>query len=91
MTERKARSKEEKPPKASGRARSTKSQGGVGRQAPEGTHEPATRRAVERNPEELEVLIARRAYEIYEYRTTRGPLDDWLEAEREILSRREPT
>jgi hypothetical protein len=29
--------------------------------------------------------IAQRAYEIYLERTSRGPLDDWLEAEREIV------
>jgi hypothetical protein len=35
----------------------------------------------------LNQLIAQRAYELFEYRTARGPLDDWLEAEREIMSR----
>ncbi|MGQ0666060.1 MAG: DUF2934 domain-containing protein [Nitrospiraceae bacterium] len=29
--------------------------------------------------------IAGRAYEIYERRTRQGPLDDWLQAEQEIL------
>jgi hypothetical protein len=35
--------------------------------------------------EVLHHLIAERAYELFERRTTRGPMDDWLEAEREIL------
>jgi len=30
--------------------------------------------------------IAMRAYEIYQWRTRQGPLDDWLQAEREILA-----
>lgn len=30
--------------------------------------------------------MAHRAYEIYMERISRGPLDDWLEAEREIAS-----
>jgi len=29
--------------------------------------------------------IAARAYEIYERRTRQGPLDDWLQAEEEII------
>ena len=33
----------------------------------------------------LHQLIAERAYELFEHRTARGPMDDWLEAEREIL------
>jgi Protein of unknown function (DUF2934) len=33
----------------------------------------------------LHQLIAERAYQLFEHRTTRGPMDDWLEAEREIL------
>lgn len=32
--------------------------------------------------------IAKRAYEIYERRIKKGALDDWLEAEREILQER---
>jgi DUF2934 family protein len=35
--------------------------------------------------EVLRQLIAERAYELFERRTARGPMDDWLEAEREIL------
>ena len=35
--------------------------------------------------EMLHRLIAERAYELFERRTARGPMDDWLEAEREIL------
>jgi len=34
--------------------------------------------------------IAARAYEIYERRTRQGPLDDWLQAEQEILGQQEP-
>jgi hypothetical protein len=37
-------------------------------------------------PEALHQRIARRAYELYEARTRQGPLDDWLQAEREILT-----
>ena len=36
-------------------------------------------------PESLHNQIARRAYEIYERRISQGALDDWLQAEREIL------
>ena len=32
------------------------------------------------------IRIAHRAYEIYMERISRGPLNDWLEAEREIAS-----
>jgi hypothetical protein len=35
--------------------------------------------------EELHARISTRALEIYEQRIRRGALDDWLEAEREIL------
>jgi outer membrane protein TolC len=38
--------------------------------------------------EALHQHIAQRAYEIYERRTRKGALDDWLEAEREILQER---
>jgi len=40
-------------------------------------------------PEQLYALIAKRAYELYSERGSRHgyALDDWLEAEREILSR----
>lgn len=42
--------------------------------------------------EDLHVLIAKRAYELYGERGYRGgsALDDWLEAEREILSQIPP-
>ena len=36
-------------------------------------------------PERLHELIAKRAYELYERRICQGPLDDWLQAEQEIL------
>ena len=36
------------------------------------------------------IRIAHRAYEIYMERIARGPLDDWLEAEREMLSHELP-
>ena len=36
-------------------------------------------------PESLHNQIVRRAYEIYERRIRQGALDDWLQAEREIL------
>lgn len=35
--------------------------------------------------DELHERIAKRAYEIYERRIHQGALDDWLQAEREIL------
>ncbi|HKW86480.1 MAG TPA: DUF2934 domain-containing protein [Nitrospiraceae bacterium] len=35
--------------------------------------------------EDLHERIAKRAYEIYERRIRQGALDDWLQAEREIL------
>jgi hypothetical protein len=37
---------------------------------------------------EIEALIAKRAYELYEQRLRRSAFDDWLDAEREILSMR---
>ena len=36
--------------------------------------------------ENMSILVAHRAYEIYMQRIFRGPLDDWFEAEREIAS-----
>ena len=36
------------------------------------------------------VRMAHRAYEVYMERISRGPLDDWLEAEREIASHEPP-
>jgi hypothetical protein len=56
--------------------------------APTGTR---TRQAV--SPcDDLQVLIARRAYELYSERGYRHgcALDDWLDAEREILSQIPP-
>lgn len=38
--------------------------------------------------EGLHERIAKRAYEIYERRIRQGALDDWLQAEREILGRK---
>jgi len=55
---------------------------------------PASRRPTRRTTEgsrtpsaseELHKRIAKRAYEIYEQRIRQGALDDWLQAEREIL------
>lgn len=40
--------------------------------------------------DDLNGRISRRAYEIYVQRTSRGPLDDWLDAEREILNHESP-
>ena len=40
--------------------------------------------------DDLHNRIAKRAYEIYERRIRRGALDDWLQAEREILGKRKP-
>lgn len=37
--------------------------------------------------ERLHEQIAKRAYEIYERRIRQGALDDWLQAEQEILGR----
>ena len=34
----------------------------------------------------VSIRMAHRAYEIYLERMSRGPLDDWLQAEREIAS-----
>lgn len=56
---------------------------------------PARRTAVPRNRpvvqpawmlETLHQQIAVRAYELYEQRSRIGPLDDWLQAEREIMA-----
>lgn len=44
-------------------------------------------------PPDLAMLhdqIARRAHEIYERRIHQGPLDDWLQAEQEILALQKP-
>ncbi|HXX73517.1 MAG TPA: DUF2934 domain-containing protein [Nitrospiraceae bacterium] len=40
--------------------------------------------------ENLHERIARRAYEIYEQRIRQGALDDWLQAEGEILGQTSP-
>jgi hypothetical protein len=45
------------------------------------------RRPAEHN---ASMRIAHRAYEIYMERIRRGPLDDWLEAERGMLSHKPP-
>ena len=37
-------------------------------------------------PEDLHTRISTRAREIYEQRIRRGALDDWLQAERELLT-----
>ncbi len=37
----------------------------------------------------LHEQIAKRAYEVYERRTCQGALDDWLQAEREILGQQQ--
>ena len=38
--------------------------------------------------EDLHERVAKRAYEIYERRIRQGALDDWLQAEREILGQK---
>lgn len=38
-------------------------------------------------PDDLHARIEVRAREIYEHRTRQGALDDWLQAEREVLSK----
>lgn len=48
------------------------------RRIPSETHAPSA-------PANLRELIAERAYERYERRMRQGPLDDWLQAEQEIL------
>jgi len=40
--------------------------------------------------EDLHERIAKRAYGIYERRVRQGAMDDWLQAEREILGQNEP-
>lgn len=40
--------------------------------------------------ESLHDHIVKRAYEIYQRRILRGPLDDWLQAEQEILQEQHP-
>ena len=54
-----------------------------------------TPRAAPSLPKPLDVAtlheqITKRAHEIYEQRIHQGPLDDWLQAEQEILARQEP-
>jgi hypothetical protein len=39
--------------------------------------------------EDLHERVATRAYEIYERRIRQGALDDWLQAEQEILGQKE--
>ncbi len=41
-------------------------------------------------PEDLHERIATRAWEIYERRIRQGALDDWLQAEQEILEEKRP-
>lgn len=45
-----------------------------------------TVRPPKKHSKDLHVRIEKRAYELYERRMRKGALDDWLEAEREILS-----
>lgn len=57
---------------------------------PKGTTNKPSRTTRQRSqmtsmPESLHNQIVRRAYEIYERRIRQGALDDWLQAEREIL------
>ena len=43
------------------------------------------------HPSEIEACIRQRAYQLYEQRSKVGALDDWLQAEIEILgAQREP-
>ena len=58
--------------KANKRRTSTRKKAGAIRQDPE-------------MPSGLHQQISKRAYEIYERRIRQGALDDWLQAEREIL------
>lgn len=56
------------------------------------TVEPTVSRAKPPRPtsgsERLHEQIAERAYEVYERRVRQGALDDWLQAEQEILGRK---
>ena len=57
------------------------------------TRQPARRAKAGRQKilpsEDLHEQIAKRAYELYESRVRQGALDDWLQAERNILRERE--
>lgn len=57
---------------------STKATGKPARRARAAIETPSVR-------DGLRELIARRAYEIYQRRIHQGALDDWLQAERDIL------
>ena len=50
----------------------------------------APRPGIPSMPESLHDRIGKRAYEIYQRRIQRGPLDDWLQAEMEILQEQYP-
>ena len=59
------------------------------------TGQTSARRAAPRprTPSMSETLhdhIVKRAFEIYQRRILRGPLDDWLQAEQEILQEQHP-
>ncbi|HEU5409254.1 MAG TPA: DUF2934 domain-containing protein [Nitrospira sp.] len=74
------------------RTKKTKTRASTGTPAEAAT--PTTPRAREpvSSCDDLHVLIAKRAYELYNERGYRHgyALDDWLDAEREILSRLPP-
>ena len=76
----------------SGRTKKTKARASTGTPAKATT--PITPRSREpvSSYDDLHVLIAKRAYELYNERGYRHgyALDDWLDAEREILSRLPP-
>jgi len=58
------------------------------RQSPAGRAQSGPR--IPSAPDDLHNRIAKRAYEVYEQRIRQGPIDDWLQAEREILQAKPP-
>ncbi len=66
---------------------STSTRAQAGASTPAKTRQPVSSR------DDVSILIAKRAYELYSERGYRHgyALDDWLDAEREILSRLPPT
>lgn len=58
------------------------------RQSPVGRAQSDSR--ISSAPDDLHQRIAKRAYEVYEQRLRQGPVDDWLQAERDIMGATPP-
>ena len=72
------------------RSKKTDRKAPVPQQEPTGPPAPKSLALPQSPSEDLHVLIAKRAYELYGERQRGSALNDWLDAEREILSQIPP-